>query len=100
MPALHMKDHLLARRPRRMNSHPCRAKPKPPGAVELSEREEQVARCVATRLRNKEIAAALFISEQTVKHHLNRIRHKTGAKDRFEVALWLISQEQECVKER
>ena len=54
---------------------------------------------MATGLRNQEIAATLFISEQTVKHHLNRIRHKTGAKDRFEVALWLISREQERVTE-
>jgi DNA-binding NarL/FixJ family response regulator len=73
---------------------------KAPDAFSLSGREEQVARCVATTLMNKEIADTLFISEQTVKHHLSRIFHETGAKDRFEVALWMICQDQACVTER
>jgi DNA-binding NarL/FixJ family response regulator len=76
-----------------------RAKPKPPDAF-LSEREEQVARCLATGLRNKEIAATLFITENTVKKHVHRIFKKTGVKDRLEVGLWMISQEQARVTER
>ena len=67
----------------------------PPGAISLSEREEQVAQCVATGLNNKEIADNLSITEQTVKNHLNRVFHKIGAKDRLEVALWVISQDQD-----
>jgi DNA-binding NarL/FixJ family response regulator len=63
-----------------------------PGAISLSEREEQIARCVATGLNNKEIANTLSIREQTVKNHLHSIFHKTGTKDRLEVALWMISQ--------
>jgi len=66
----------------------------------LSEREEQVARCVATGLKNKEIAATLFITEGTVKNHVHSIFHKTGTKDRLEVGLWMISQEQARVTER
>jgi DNA-binding NarL/FixJ family response regulator len=76
-----------------MNSHPGRAKPKPYHAPSLTGRENQVAQCVAMGLKNKEIADMLFINEQTVKHYLSRIFHKTGAKDRFEVALWMISRD-------
>jgi DNA-binding NarL/FixJ family response regulator len=60
----------------------------------LTSREEQIARCVATGLRNKEIATTLFISEKTVKNHLWSIFHKTGTKDRLEVALWMVSRVQ------
>jgi DNA-binding NarL/FixJ family response regulator len=82
-----------------MNSHPGRTKPKPEDALSLSERQEQVARCVATGLKNREIADTLLIGEQTVKHHLKRIFHKAGVKNRFEVALWMVSQYQALVTE-
>jgi two-component system nitrate/nitrite response regulator NarP len=39
----------------------------------LSAREEEMVRCVALRLRNADVAKKLFISEQTVKSHLNNI---------------------------
>jgi DNA-binding CsgD family transcriptional regulator len=60
----------------------------------LTSREEQIARWVATGLRNKEIATTFFISEQTVKNHLWSIFQKTGTKDRLEVALWMVSRVQ------
>ncbi len=53
----------------------------------LTDREAEVSRHAALGLRNTEIAAKLFISEQTVKSHLNRVFHKLGVRDRVELAL-------------
>lgn len=39
-------------------------------------------------LKNKEIAAALRISEATVKVYLSKLFQKLGVKDRFELALF------------
>lgn len=48
----------------------------------LSSREIEILRLVARGTNNKEIAEKLWISEATVKSHLNRIFDKLGAKDR------------------
>jgi DNA-binding NarL/FixJ family response regulator len=39
---------------------------------------------VSEGLTNKEIAAQLFLSEQTIKNHLRRMLRKVGATDRLE----------------
>lgn len=44
----------------------------------LSRRELEIARMAAERKTNQEIAAALFLSERTVKNHLNRVYDKLG----------------------
>jgi DNA-binding NarL/FixJ family response regulator len=51
-------------------------------ADELSPRELEVLRAVAAGSTNREIAAALFISEATVKTHLIHLYNKLGARDR------------------
>ncbi len=56
----------------------------------LTPRESEVLELVATGLRNKEIAARLFVSEKTVKTHLTHIYQRLGLKDRVEVALYAI----------
>ena len=48
----------------------------------LSQREIEVLKQVAGGNRNKEIAALLFISEETVKVHIKHIMEKLGASDR------------------
>ena len=61
------------------------------GPVEpLTNRERDIVRHVALGLRNAEVAKKLFISEQTVKTHLNNIFQKIGVRDRVELTLWAI----------
>lgn len=57
----------------------------------LSEREKQIAYLVARGLKNRDIAAQLAISENTVKRHLQSIFSKTGARDRLELAVLALS---------
>jgi DNA-binding NarL/FixJ family response regulator len=49
---------------------------------ELTPREAEVLRLIAAGQSNREIARSLFVSEATVKTHVNRIFAKTGARDR------------------
>jgi DNA-binding NarL/FixJ family response regulator len=48
----------------------------------LSSREVEVLKLIAAGMSNGEIATALFLSNATVKTHINRIFSKTGARDR------------------
>jgi two-component system response regulator DevR len=52
----------------------------------LTRREQQLLQMLGLGLTNKEIAAQLFLSEQTVKNHVHRILRKAGVNDRMEVA--------------
>jgi len=65
------------------------APPGPPGATagpagdsDLTPREAEVLRLIAAGQSNREIARSLFVSEATVKTHVNRIFAKTGSRDR------------------
>lgn len=53
----------------------------------LTQREHEVLRLVAAAKTDKQMAATLYISEQTVKNHLKSIRHKLHARNRVELAL-------------
>ncbi|HWZ50143.1 MAG TPA: response regulator transcription factor [Granulicella sp.] len=52
----------------------------------LTERETEVLKTIVAGKSNKEIAAALFISEATVKTHINNLLSKLGAADRTQAA--------------
>lgn len=59
-------------------------------SYELSERQREVMDLIATGLGNREIASTLFLSEKTVKNHVNHIFARLGVATRSQaVALWL-----------
>ena len=49
----------------------------------LTRREQQLIPLIAQGLTNKEIANHFCLSEQTIKNHLYRMKHKVGADDRL-----------------
>ena len=55
--------------------------------MNLSERERQVLEFVATGKSNKEIAAALEITEATVKGHMTNVLGKLGVTDRTQAVI-------------
>jgi len=55
--------------------------------VSLSRRESQLVTMLTRGLKNKEICDELGLTEGTVKVYLSRLFQKSGAKDRFELAL-------------
>jgi len=61
------------------------------GTVLLSRREQDVVRCVAEGLSNREIAQRLGLTEHTVKNYLFRIFDKLGVSKRVEVVLYAYS---------
>ena len=60
--------------------------------VELTAREREVLELVAARLHNKEIAARLVITENTVKNHLKNILGKLRLRSRREVAAYGVAR--------
>ena len=58
------------------------------GAELLSRREQEVVRCVAEGMSNREIAQRLGLTEHTVKNYLFRIFDKLGVSKRVEVVLY------------
>lgn len=59
---------------------------------ELSEREQEILKLVATGASNKEISRQLTISENTTKVHLRNIFSKLGVASRTEATLYAIRQ--------
>ena len=56
---------------------------------ELTARELEVARLVATGAGNREIGGRLFISERTVETHVTNMLNKLGLSSRVQLAHWV-----------
>lgn len=55
---------------------------------ELTGRELEILRHIGVGKTSKEIAAELFISENTVRNHVRNVLDKLGLKSRFEAVTW------------
>ena len=58
-----------------------------PGLSELTPRELEVFRLLATGKTNREIAAELIVGETTIKTHVTRILMKLGVRDRVQAVV-------------
>jgi DNA-binding NarL/FixJ family response regulator len=65
-----------ARRPRQV-----------PGIADLTPREREVVRLIATGLSNEEIARQLYVSQSTVKTHAGRAMAKLAVRDRAQLVV-------------
>jgi DNA-binding NarL/FixJ family response regulator len=83
-----LQPSVAARVVARFAELPDDAPPRPqPLVVPLSDRELEVLRLLADGASNREIAAAVFLAEGTVKNHVTNVLAKLGARDRTQAAL-------------
>lgn len=59
----------------------------------LTRREREVAMLVTQGRTNREIAAALVITEKTAENHVQHILNKLGFRSRAQVAAWAVEQD-------
>ena len=64
---------------------PSRGEPEMRG---LTEREREVVRAIADGMSNVEVAAALYMSEGTVRNHISSILAKLGLRNRTQIAVY------------
>jgi DNA-binding NarL/FixJ family response regulator len=66
----------------------------PPNALDeaLSDKEGRILDLLAQGLSNKQIAAAVFLAEGTVKNYVSRIMEKLHAGSRLELAVRAVSR--------
>ncbi|MEC4819517.1 MAG: response regulator transcription factor [Scytonema sp. PMC 1069.18] len=67
---------------------PTQSSSPPPSLAELTPREKEVLRLIATGASNREIAQKLYISEGTVKNHVTNILNRLSLRDRTQAAIF------------
>ena len=65
--------------------------PMPAGEAPLTEREMEILRLLCRHMTNREIAAELYISENTVKYHKANMLAKTGFANAVDLAFYMIT---------
>ncbi len=66
-------------------ARPSRGEPEMRG---LTDREREVVRAIADGMSNAEVAAALYMSEGTVRNHISAILAKLGLRNRTQIAVY------------
>jgi NarL family two-component system response regulator LiaR len=87
-PALHpeVQQHLMREVAGRTSASQGQAAPH----LSLTEREISILRLIAEGRSNKEIAAALYLTEGTIKGYVSTIFDKLGVQDRTQAALYAV----------
>jgi DNA-binding NarL/FixJ family response regulator len=62
-------------------------------SIDLSPRELTITKLVGEGKTNKEIANELYLSIGTVKNHITQILHKSGLRDRTQLAIYAIKHD-------
>lgn len=83
---------LLSKQPAASAESDDRSEPNPPADSPLTERELEVLAMIAEGKSNKETAAALQISDQTVKNHISHIFAKLSVNDRTSAVLLAVNK--------
>ncbi len=81
-----INSHVIARLIERISL----SSPTPPTRHKLSEKELRLLNLIAKGLQNREIAAQMEISENTVKYHIKAILQKLGVKNRAEAVSYAL----------
>ena len=68
--------------------------PSPAAGLEepLTDKEERILQLIAEGMSNKQIGAAVFLAEGTVKNYVSRIMEKLHARSRTELAVRAIGR--------
>ena len=69
-------------------------------ATPLTRREREVAVLLACGLTNRQIAAALVVTEKTVEAHVGHILGKLGLSSRVQLAAWTLRNAQRAIQAR